>query len=79
MIEEDEEKEPDPEKIKEFMFEAISAMGPRLFRPNQEAHISYGMTQQQEEAPLWPLLIIAASTFIAGAIIGAIWGRRLFR
>jgi hypothetical protein len=80
---EDEDMElPAPEKVKEYMFEAISAMGPRIFRPNQDAHISYGM-QREEEASLRPLMIITTGAFIAGAAtgaaIGAIWERRRHR
>ncbi len=79
MIPEEEEDEndlpaPDSEKIKEFMFEAISAMGPRLFRPNQEAHAAHGIVQ--EETSLRPLVAITASAFATGVAIGAIWERR---
>ena len=58
------------------MFEAISAMGPRIFRPNQEAHIGHALTREQEEASPFPLAAFCAGAFIAGAVTGSWWQRR---
>ncbi len=83
---EDEELgELDPGKVREYMFEAISAMGPRLFRPSQEAHVAYGLPQP-DDAPepgdaaaapesLWPMAALGAGAFIAGAVAAVIWRR----